>query len=192
MIDSTRFVLVIVAVLSLSSDVLAQVRLEQVISRESPLFRCQSARMTVGRDGFVYLTSEAQGKGFCLRLSRDGQQKLGGEVVYALHNATANSEGVIATANAHFNHSLNLYDGNFRKQVSADDFLVNDQVGWDAPSHVEAGKSGDFYGIDQHRNRIVRVGADGKVKGVYPIRAQHEEDWGKPNDFRACEGMESF
>jgi len=170
----------------------ADVVLEQVISRESPLFRCVAARMTIGRDGFVYLSSESQGKGFCLRLSRDGRQKLGGEVIYAIHNVTANADGVIASANAHFNHSLNLYDATFRKQVAADDFLVNDQVGWDAPSHVEAGGSGDFYGIDQHRNRVVRVGVDGKVKGVLPIRAEHESEWGKPNDFRVCEGLSSF
>lgn len=170
----------------------AEVLLEQVISHESPLFRCRQARMGVGRDGFVYLTDDQGGKGFCLRLSRDGRQKLGSEVVYAIFNATANANGVIATANAHFNHSLNIYDSGFQKLVAADDFLVNDQVGWDAPLHVEAGASGDFYGIDQHRNRVVRVGPDGKVKAVYPIRATHEADWGKPNDFRVSEALQSF
>ena len=173
-------------------DLTAEVRLEQVVSRESPSFRCQSARMTVGRDGFVYLTSEHVGKGFCLRLSRDGQQKLGGEVIAAIQNATANADGTIATANAHFNHSLNLYDAQFQKRTAADDFLVNDQVGWDAPSHVEAGASGEFYGMDQHRNRVVRVGSDGKVKGVHPIRAAQEADWGKPYDFRINEKLQSF
>ena len=182
----------IVAAFKTADAVAAEVRLEQVISRESPLFRCASARLTIGRDGFVYITSESQGKGFCLRLSRDGRQKRGGEVVYAIHNGTANDHGVVATANAHFNHSLNLYDGAFQKLAHADDFLVNDQVGWDAPSHVEAGSSGDFFGLDQHRNRVVRVGEDGKVKAVYPVRAPQEQDWGKPTDFRVCEALQSF
>jgi hypothetical protein len=148
--------------------------------------------MTVGKDGLVYLTSENHGKGYCLRFSRDGRQKRGGEVVYAIHNGTANSDGIIATANAHFNHSLNLYEPSFQKRVAADDFLVNDQVGWDAPCHVEAGSSGEFFGLDQHRNRVVRVGTDGKVKAVYPMRAAHEADWGLPNDFRISESQQSF
>lgn len=186
-----KYVALLFAFSSLSAFA-ADVTLEQVISRESPLFRCQLARMAVGRDGFVYLTDDKGGKGFCLRLSRDGKQKLGGEVIYAIHNATANAAGVIATANAHFNHSLNFYDSKFQKLVATDDFLVNDQVGWDAPSHVEAGASGDFYGIDQHRNRVLRVGADGKVKAVHPIRAAHEADWGKPNDFRVCEALQAL
>ena len=167
--------------------------LDQVVSRESPLFNCKTARMTVGRDGLVYLTGTTNGKGFCLRLARDGSAKLGGEVVYAIHNATANKDGLIATANAHFSHSLNLYDASFNKQHAQDDFLVNDQVGWDAPLHVEAGsQSGEFFGLDQHRNRIVRVGVDGKVKAVYPVRAEHEEGWGQPQSFRVSEPLQSF
>ena len=31
-------------------------------------------------------------------------------ILDGLHNATANTDGVIASANAHFNHSVNLYD----------------------------------------------------------------------------------
>ncbi len=186
-------------VLPLSSLVLstprlrAEVVLDQVISRESPLFQCKTSRLTVGRDGLVYLVSESHGKGFCLRISRYGTQKLGGEVVYAIHNGTANKDGVIATANAHFNHSLNLYDANFNKLHAQDDFLVNDQVGWNAPLHVEAGsQSGEFYGLDQHRNRIVRVGVDGKLKAVYTVRPDFVDDWGKPRTFRVSEPLQSF
>ena len=166
--------------------------LDRVISRESPLLNCRTARLTVGRDGMIYLASGADGKGYVLRMARDGASKAGGEVVYAMHNATANAGGIIATANAHFNHAVNVYDAVFLHRAAANDFLVNDQVQWDAPLCVEAGAGGDFYGVDQHRNRVLRVGADGKVKAVYPIRAEGEGDWGRVNDLRVCEPQQAF
>ncbi len=164
---------------------------EQIISREDPAFRCRDARLTVGRDGMVYLSSGHQ-TGYVLRLSRDGRTRHGSSVVYAIHNATANADGIVATANAHFNHAINLYDKTFRHLAAADDFLVSDQVGWDAPAHVEAGASGDFYGVDQHRDRILRVSPWGQLVTAYPIPRQSQGAPGLVEDFRVCERDQTF
>ena len=53
--------------------------------------------------------------------------------------------------------------------MSAKDFLANDTVGWNAPGHVEAGESGDFYALDQHRDRIVRISSAGRVVREYAL-----------------------
>ena len=122
------------------------VTLERIVSREDPKFNCTAAVMTVGRDGNVYLSSVVNGGGSILRVSRDGTRKLGGDAIYSMANATANAEGVIASANSHFNHSVNLYDATFKHFAACGEFLVNDTVQWDAPARVEAGASGDFCG----------------------------------------------
>ena len=163
------------------------VMLERTVSREDPKFNCAAAVMTVGRDGNVYLSSEIQDGGYILRVSRDGTQKLGGDAVYAMSNATANAEGVIASANAHLNHSVNLYGATFKKFASCSEFLVNDTVQWNAPARVEAGASGDFYGLDQNRSRILRIRPDGKVKQVYALPADI-----KATSFRVAEASETF
>ena len=137
-------------------------RSNKTISREDPKFNCASAVLTVGRDGNVYLSSVVHDGGYILRVSRDGQRKLGGDAVYAMANATANAAGVVASANGHFNHSVNLYDRNFKQFAACNEFLVGDKVGWDAPARVEAGASGDFYGLDQHRLRILRISPAGQ------------------------------
>ena len=161
------------------------VRLEQIVSREDPKFHCADARMTVGRDGNVYLSSNDQHGGYILRVSRDGSQKLGGDAVYMMANATANAAGVIASANAHFNHAVNLYDANFKQFAACSEFLVGDKEGWDAPARVEAGASGDFYGLDQHRQRILRINATGKIVQVSKTPEQSV-------DFRVCEATQLF
>jgi outer membrane protein assembly factor BamB len=179
-----------VAALAGFRGALAETR-EQIISREDPAFHCRDARLTVGRDGLVYLTSGHQA-GYVLRLSRDGRTKHGSPVVYATHNATANTDGVVATANAHFNHALNLYDKKFRHLAAANDFLVSDQVGWDAPAHVEAGASGDFYGVDQHRDRMLRVSPWGRLVTAYPIPHEPQGAPGLVEDFRVSEQKQTF
>ena len=163
------------------------VTLEQVISREDPKFNCADAVLTVGRDGNVYLGSVVHNGGYILRVGRDGTRKLGGDAVYAMANATANAAGVVASANAHFNHSVTLYDPNLKQFAACNEFLVNDNVGWDAPAHVEAGASGHFYALDQHRLRIVRVSPAGKVVQVYPVPAE-----AKAYDLRVCEAVEAI
>ena len=163
------------------------VTLERIVSREDPKFNCATAVMTVGRDGNVYLSSLVNGGGSILRVSRDGTRKLGGDAIYSMANSTANAEGVIASANSHFNHSVNLYDATFKHFAACGEFLVNDTVQWDAPARVEAGASGDFYGLDQHRLRILRISPAGKVVQVYAFPAE-----AKAFEFRVCEATQTF
>lgn len=167
------------------------VELEQILTREDPAFRAEMARLAVGRDGMVYLSSGGNDS-YVLRLNHDGKHKLGSRVVYAANNATANAGGIVATANAHFAHKVSLYERSFKNQAEATDFLVNDQVGWDAPLHVEAGAGGDFYAIDQHRDRIVRLNVAGKMLRAYPIPRAPAGGQGLMHDFRVCEKTESF
>ena len=168
----------------------AEIKLEQIISRENPAFQCQRARLCVGRDGRVYLASGGT-PSFVLRLDGNGLGKVGGIVGYALTGVAANGDGVLATSNAHFSHKVALYDEKFENAAAVEDFLVNDQVGWDAPGHVEAG-SHDFFGLDQHRNRIVRLNAEGKVLTSYAIPHEPEGGQGLVQDFRVCEKREVF
>ena len=165
------------------------VRLEQIISREDPRFNCTAASLTIGRDGMVYLTSAGQDNGYILRVSRDGADKLGGASVPAIHNATADKNGLIASSNGHFSHQVALYDREFAKITAVTDFLVNDQVGWDAPGSVEAGAGGDFYALDHHRDRIVQINADGKTVKAYPF--PHIEK-AQAQSFRVCEKAQAF
>ena len=41
--------------------------------------------------------------------------------------------GVIATANAHFNHSVTLWSAALEKRGAVDDFLVSDAESWASP-----------------------------------------------------------
>lgn len=168
---------------------------EQVISRENPAFQPASARMTVGRDGNVYLCSGRDPSSvlsYVVRVGRDGSNKVGAAIVYAALNATANADGVIASANAHFARKISLCDRDFTSLGSVGDFLANDAVGWSAPAHVEAGPSGDFYGADQHRDRIVRLRAAGKTVTAYPIPREPAGAGGQIDDFRVCEKTQAF
>ncbi|MCY2990343.1 MAG: PQQ-binding-like beta-propeller repeat protein [Planctomycetota bacterium] len=166
---------------------LQAVTVEQIVSREDPKFDCAKARMTVGRDGNVYLNYSPHDAAYILRVSRDGIERRGGNAVYAMGNATANAQGIIASANSHFNHSVNFYDRNFNRVTACSEFLVNDQVGWNAPARVEAGASGDFYGIDQHRLRILRITPAGKIVQVFAIPKD-----AKASDFRVCEATQAL
>jgi outer membrane protein assembly factor BamB len=167
------------------------VEIDQIISREDPAFHCDAARLVVGRDGKVYLCSSGNNS-FVLRFARDGSDKFGGAVEYAAQNATANADGVIATANGHFAHKVTVYGPDFARRGEANEFLVNDQVGWDAPIHVEAGAGGDFYAIDQHRDRILKISAAGKLLKAYPIARKPDGNQGLMQDFRVCEKTQAF
>ena len=164
-------------------------KLQQIISREDPQFNCERASLTIGRDGMVYLASAGHDSGYILRVSRDGQDKLGGASVPAIHNATADAAGRIAASHAHFSHQVAIYDKEFQKTQAVTDFLVNDQVGWDAPGSVEAGASGSFYGLDQHRDRIVQLNADGKIIRAYALP---HIDKCPATAFRVCEKAQAF
>ena len=167
----------------------APLKLEQIISREDPTFDCTHARLTIGRDGMVYLTSVGHDTGYILRVSRDGQDKLGAASLPAIHNATADASGLIAASHAHFSHLIAIYDKEFQKTRVVTDFLVSDQAGWDAPASVEAGASGDFYGLDQHRDRILQLNAVGKLIKAYALPPIVKCP---ATAFRVCEKVQAF
>ncbi len=167
------------------------IELIQIISRENPTFKALDARLTVGRDGFVYLCSGGNNS-YVLRLRTDGSDRVGGKVFHAAGNATANRDGVIAVANAHFGHKITLYGRSFDEFAEVADFLVGDKVGWNAPPHVEAGASGDFYGIDPYRDRVLRLSPLGKSITAYAIPREPAGSGGLVEDFRVCEKLEAF
>ena len=92
--------------------------LEQVDSREHPLMQIAASRMAIGRDGNVYLC----GGEYVLRIHRDGTGKQGSKVTYALNMVAANRDGLIATANAHFNHSVNFWSASLRARGGRERF----------------------------------------------------------------------
>jgi hypothetical protein len=162
--------------------------LVQIVSREDPAFDIARSRLAIGRNGIVYLASGD----YVLSLDREGEHKLGGKVTYATTNVAANKDGVIATANAHFNHCLSLWSPAFEKLGTATDFLVSDQVEWQAPGDVQVGSSGDFFGTDQNRDRIVRVAAPGRMVTTYSLAGTGESFIRKLPQFRVWEPGHRF
>ena len=155
------------------------VTLEQVVSREHPVFVCAEATLTAGRDGLIYvaLGGGSDRGGYVLRLQPDGGGKIGGLIHYATQNVAANAAGILAVAAGHFQRSVLLYDKSFAQVALCNDFLVSDLVGWDAPGRVEVGASGDFYGLDQHRQRILRLNpVTGKILSSYPLPKENETE----------------
>jgi len=167
------------------------VTLQQVVSRENTEFNLTTPAMGVGRDGKVYLCNWNQNTGhsYILRINANGTQK-GGSVVSteAAVGVAANANGTIATAHGHFAHCVNVYDANFSLLGSVNSFLVSDAVGWDAPGDVQVGASGDFYGLDQHNNRIIRISPQGQTVCMYPYAAQTYAIM----NFRVCEATNTI
>jgi hypothetical protein len=124
-------------------------------------------------------------------MSRDGKDKFAAEVVGAASSATANSAGVMATASpGSGGHQVALYDSSFRFRSGIADFEE-----YHNPVHVEAGASGDFYGLDTHRVQIVRVTAAGKQVKSYSLPDSLLKKYTrKPTywDCRVCEKTEAF
>ncbi|MEV0383149.1 hypothetical protein [Nonomuraea sp. NPDC050643] len=150
-------------------------RLDQVISRHHPDFDVAAARLGLGADGHVYLASGAQFPvGQALRIAPDGGARRAGAVGYAVLAITANADGAIATAEAHFSKRVALWDRDFNPVGRLADFTDSDQDGWLAPSDVQPGASDDFYAIDQYRLRVVRVGPDALAVAAYPLDALGE------------------
>lgn len=150
--------------------------------------------MTVGRDGRVYLAGGAHDQGFVLRVSRDGTDRFGGQTAYAITGVAANEQGVFATANAHFAKAVHVYGPDWDLIGKTGGFTGNDQVGWNSPGAVEAGASGDYYGLDQHENAVVRISPEAKIVRKYPIDADGVPGQSKLRSFRfrVCEATESF
>lgn len=179
-------------IFGLLSLILYSYEIEKIISREHHFFNIENTSFTVGKDGNVYFFNPISGRwdGYILKVDLDGKIKTGYAVGYGgTCNATANSECIIAEASAHFRHTITIYDKNFKKLYEISDFLVNDNVGWDSPGHVESGESGDFYGLDQNRDRILRISPKGKIIKIYQIPKFERT---KCYDFRVCENKEKF
>ena len=92
------------------TETVAALKLEQIISREAPKCNCARASLTIGRDGMVYLTSAGQDTGYILCVSRDGRDKLRAAAVPAIHNAAADTSGLIVGSHAHFSHLVAFYN----------------------------------------------------------------------------------
>lgn len=176
-----------------ASSAAPAVELRQIISREHPVFLGTGQGLAVS-GGYAYFHSSAAGKGYVLRVSLDGKSRFGGETVYAVTGIAANAKGVVATSNAHFAKSVNLYGPQFESLGKAEGFTGNDEVGWDGPGNVVAGASGDFYALDQHMNRIVRVDGEGKIVRSYPVDADAKPGRSplRSYRFRVCEGTKRF
>src|SRR5947209_4962770 len=117
-----------IVTLLLAAPVTAQpVAVEQVVSRHDPRLDVARARLAGGADG------------------------------YSTQAVAAGADGTVATAEGHFPHRVAFWAADFAARGAAADFLVNDAVGWNAPSDVAAGADGVFYAADQHRNRVLKV-----------------------------------
>ena len=152
-----RLIAIASAVLLLHTTHAAATTLEQIVSREDPQFDCLTARLTVGRDGKVYVGTRK-----FLRLSIDGKEKSVGSCGHAMMNMAVNQNGIIATANAHLAKYVTVWDTQFNEIARVQDFFGSDAIGFDAPGHVDVGGSGDFYALDQHRDRILCINPRGQ------------------------------
>ena len=167
--------------------------LEQVVSRHDPHFDVAHARLSVGRDGNIYLANPGQRSGYVLRVSPDGRDHSGGVVGYSTNAVAVNQAGVIATAEAHFAHRVAFWgQGEAPLLGQVPDFLVNDTVQWNAPSDVCAGQSGDFYGIDQHRLRVLRLSPPDKLAEAYSLEQTGEKTNGPTVGLRVDEARKRF
>jgi hypothetical protein len=172
---------------------MAVMHLEQVVSRHHPDFDVAAARLGLGADGNVYLASGAQFPvGQALRVSPDGGTRRAGAVGYSVIAITANAEGVIATAEAHFSRRVAVWDKEFATAGRLIDFTGGDQDGWLAPSDVQPGDSGDFYAVDQYRLRVVRVDPRAVAVAAYPLDRLGETAVQGAVGLRVSEGMSRF
>ena len=159
----------------------AAVTFQQIVSREHPSFNVSAAGMSLGRDGLVYLNSGT----YLLRLRPDGTGRADTNGMhYASAGIAANSQGLIAQGQGHFAHTAAIFDADFHRLAGFGD-LNNDN--FDAPQHVEAGRSGDFYACDARRGRMVRIDAAARVVAVYPVPADPANPRAIASDFRVAE-----
>ena len=164
-----RLLYLLIGFISCCNIQLQAITLERLVSREDPKFNATMATMNVGRDGNVYLT----GSGYVLRIGRDGSKKFGGDVILdGLTNATANADGLMATANAHFNHAVNIYD----KAFSAIGFVRTPAiVSYTSPADVTAGTT-DFYTIDPDAFSIMHLAPPGRLVDTASLEKANGKD----------------
>ncbi len=167
----TRLVALITAALACVGAPQSEIVLEQLVSREHPSCDIRNSKLSIGLDGRVYLASSS----YVLRLDRDGRNRRGSVIKDATWGIAANKEGIIASANAHFQHSVNLWSPAFKHLGGVDDFLNSDATEYFGPCDVVVGESGAFYAPDQNRNRIVKVSAGAKMAEVYSLKETGED-----------------
>ncbi len=182
--------IVLFALLATCATQAAEETLEKNISLEDPGFNCQRAVMTAGRDGKVYLLSGKVGNSHLIQMNPDGSEQVGIHGDSAPTNATANASGWIISGHAHLVHKITIRNPKFEVKAEFKDFSCSDKLGWDAPAHVEAGASGDFYVLDQHRDRILRIDANCKILRTIPLPHTPEGNPGITADFRVNEAHE--
>lgn len=189
-----RLMLAVVALLlaTLPLPAADPVVLEQVVSRHDPHFDVARARLSVGQDGYIYLANSGGKGGYVLRVSPDGRERSGGVVGYSTQAVAASKDGTVATAEGHFAHRVAFWGKNVASLGHVPDFLVSDIVQWNAPSDVCAGPSGDFYGIDQHRLRVLRVTPPNKLAEAYSLEQTGEKSRGGTLGLRVDESHKRF
>jgi WD40 repeat protein len=163
------FRILCVLILMIAPGPVRAVDLRQVVSREHPAIQGTGQGLAVGQDGCVYVSGVGEQGGYVLRISRDGLQKFGMTTNYAITGVAARADGILATSNAHFAKSVSLYSREGIELGKVPGFTGNDQVGWDGPGTLEVGASGDFYALDQHVNRIVRINSAAEIVRSYPM-----------------------
>jgi outer membrane protein assembly factor BamB len=166
--------------------------LEQIVSRHDPHFEVARARLSVGQDGNVYLANGGPKGGYVLRVSPDGRERSGGVVGYSTQAVAASKDGTVATAEGHFAHRVAFWGKGVAPLGHVPDFLVSDTVQWNAPSDVCAGSSGDFYGVDQHRLRVLRVTPPDKLAEAYSLEQTGEKSKGGTLGLRVDEARKRF
>jgi outer membrane protein assembly factor BamB len=147
------------------------VTLTQTIAHESPLFHPRAARLTLGRDGLVYVSapgSDAQ-PGYLLCLSREGGRKSEQLLSDATLALAVNGQGVLAVATPLRTMLLS------KPPTSRTTLAIRTQA-------LEAGPSGDFYAADGLTS-LLRVSPKGVRVATYPIPAG--------DGFRICEKVEA-
>ena len=157
--------LVIALVLSVSCA--AGVTLEQMVSRENASFQGTGQRLTVGQDGKVYIIS---GTAYLMRMNADGSDKMGFKIPLMARCTAVNSKGLIAVGCGHMSPAVNVLDTQVRAIGKVREFINDDKLGWGDPADLTVGASGDFYVIDQHRNRILRIKAPQEVATVFLMK----------------------
>lgn len=162
--------------------------LQRVVSHEDAKFDIARSRMTIGRDGRLYFAANE----YLMRMERDGSRRAGTRVTSATSRGTANAAGVIATAHGHFTHAVKIWQPDFTRIGEVADFLNNDEVQYWSPCDLHAGSSGDFFGYDTNRNRIVRVSPQAKLVAAYLLEAAGLKTVTKLARFRVWEPGERF
>jgi hypothetical protein len=153
--------------------------------QQKPVFKNEAATIRLGLDGRVYLSSGT----LFLRCNRDGDDLVAAPPGSSVINATANADGIIAAAYAHFAKNVTLYDPGFNVLGR---FSRISEAGFRAPAGVAAGPSGDFFALDQGRDQIIRFHPDGIRCGVYQIPREPAGPAGELARFRLCEKTQTL